>query len=50
MLRYLTMLTAIGILNETHLVKVIHSGTVGAADARFNSESRLRSANIQKGS
>lgn len=50
MLCYLTKLTAIGILNETRLVKVIRSRTVGAADACFNGQSRLHSANIQKGS
>lgn len=49
MLCYLTKLTAIGILNETRLVKVIHSGTVGAADACLNSQSRVHSTNIQKG-
>lgn len=37
-------------MNETRLVKVIHSGTVGAADAYFNGQSRLDSANIQRGS
>ena len=30
------MLTAIGILNETHVVKVIQSCTVGAANSCFN--------------
>lgn len=50
MLCYLTKLTAIGILNETRLVKVIRSGTVGAGDACFNGQSRLHSANIQKAS
>lgn len=50
MLCYLTKLAAIGVLNETRLVKVIHSGTVGAADACFSGQSRLYSASIQKGS